>query len=143
MARRIIGRTQKNSVEEPVINLTPLIDVVFVILIMFIILAPLLEMENIRLADASAVGKNMKEISKETGPISVQVFSDETIKFNGNPVSLERLKDVLIEAKKIYPNASPQLFQDSRAPFGTYQSVKNAFELAGFDEIDLVLKPSS
>lgn len=142
MARQIIRRG-KRFVEEPVMNLTPLIDVVFVILIMFIILAPLLEMENIKLADASAVGKNLSEFSKEAGPIAVQVFSDQTIKFNGNLVGLERLKDLLKESKKIYPNVSPQLFQDSRASFGTYQSVKNAFESAGFDEIDLVLKPSS
>ena len=43
-----------NSVtDESIVNLTPLIDVVFVVLIMFIVVAPLLEMEQVELADGT------------------------------------------------------------------------------------------
>jgi len=142
MTRHILSRGRANDYEEPTVNLTPLIDVVFVILIMFILIAPLLEMENIELADASAAGKEMQSISKEPGPISIQVFSDDTIKFNNVAVGVDRLGDLLIEAKSKHPFVSPQVFQDKRARFGTYQSVKNALEVAGFDEMDLVLKPT-
>ncbi|MEC7840526.1 MAG: biopolymer transporter ExbD [Chlamydiota bacterium] len=142
MTRHILSRGKGGEYEEPTVNLTPLIDVVFVILIMFIIVAPLLEMENIKLADSSPAGKDVQSLSREAGPIAIQVFSDDTIKFNSIPVSVERLGDMLIEAKGKHPHVSPQLFQDKRAAFGTYQSVKNALEVAGFDEMDLVLKPS-
>ncbi len=127
--------------EEPSINLTPLIDVVFVILIMFILVAPLLEIENIRLAEAPVGGKDLRPVAKEAGPISLRVFADDTIKLNDYPVTIENLKNLLIQAKKDHPLASPVLFQDQRARFGTYQSVKNALETAGFEEVDLVLKP--
>lgn len=131
---------KKTTFEEPNVNLTPLIDVVFVILIMFIIIAPLLEIENIKLAGSSANPKDFKEISKELGPISIQVHSDNTIRFNQTPVSLIRLKDLLIEAKKNYPEAIPRLLQDKASPFGTYQSIKNILEEVGFQEMDVILQ---
>ena len=43
--------------EEPEVNLTPLIDIVFVILIVFIVIAPLLQIEQVQLADASSTNE--------------------------------------------------------------------------------------
>ncbi len=39
------------------------------------------------------------------------------------------------------PESRPQIFHDKNAKFGTYQTVKNALEAAGFSEMDLILKP--
>jgi biopolymer transport protein ExbD len=44
--------------------------------------------------------------------------------------------------KKRYPNQTPQVIQDTRAQFGTYQSVKNTLEICGFEQMDVVLKPN-
>jgi biopolymer transport protein ExbD len=52
------------------------------------------------------------------------------------------LTDHLKQAKTRYPQATPQLFHDRRAQFGTYQSVKNASEEAGFSQLELILKPA-
>ncbi len=41
-----------------------------------------------------------------------------------------------------YPRARPQLYHNRNAHFGTYQSVKNATEMAGFTQLDIILKPS-
>ena len=49
--------------EEPLINLTPLIDVVFVVLIMFIVIAPMLEVERVELASAGESALEIKESS--------------------------------------------------------------------------------
>lgn len=141
MARQLFKKTTF-AVEEPVVNLTPLIDVVFVILIMFILIAPMLEMENVQLADASSNAKDMKPLARESGPIVIHVSADNTVLFNKIPVSIDRLGDALKEVKKLHPKAVPQLFHDKKASFGTYQSVKNAAEAAGFDELDLFLDPN-
>lgn len=126
-------------IEEPLINLTPLIDVVFVVLIMFILMAPLLELDRIQLAS----GKESHSPSLQEGsPLTIHVHSDNTILFLGKPIKLSELTSILRKAKKEYPKASLQLFQDKFAQFGTYQSVKNAAEDAGFDQLDLILKPS-
>ena len=47
MSRIVKRRLYPMASEEPVVNLTPLIDVVFVILIMFILVAPLLEADRL------------------------------------------------------------------------------------------------
>lgn len=141
MARHFFKNRAIEGAEEPTVNLTPLIDVVFVILIMFILIAPLLEMEKIELAGASPVQKNVKPLSQEAKGLAIRVDKDNSITFNKMAVSIERLTELLKEAKRRNPEAIPQLFHDKRATFGTYQSVKNAAEAAGFEEIELVLLP--
>jgi biopolymer transport protein ExbD len=137
---RVFNRT-KSPFEEPTVNLTPLIDVVFVILIMFIVVAPLLELDRIELADASSEAQNQKHV-QESSPISIYVRQDNAILYNNRKVEVGQLLTLLKEAKVKHPKAKPQLFHDRKAYFGTYQQVKNAAEAAGFDQMDIILKPS-
>lgn len=141
MGRRLCNYTYRDT-EEPTVNLTPLIDVVFVILIMFIVVAPLLELDRVDLADAAVNPLEGTVHVQENSPISVHVRKDNTIWFNNRQVTLAELTDRLKSAKKQYPKATPQLFHDKQAQFGTYQSVKNAAESAGFKQMDIILKPS-
>jgi biopolymer transport protein ExbD len=140
MPRRIAK--PPTTVDEPVVNLTPLIDVVFVILIMFIVVAPLLELDRVDLADAARDPMEGSIAVSENSPISIHVRKDNTVWFNQTKVNPTELTNLLIKAKKRYPKARPQLFHDRTAHFGTYQSVKNAAEAAGFEQMDVVLKPS-
>lgn len=142
MSRLLLRQRTIEGEEQPSVNLTPLIDVVFVILIMFILLAPLMEMENIELAHASSQSDHVESMSKESGPIVIKVNSDDSLSMNNIPINLDQLKNLLIEAKMQHPQATPQLLQDKRAAFGTYQSVKNLIEESGFEDMDLVLKPA-
>lgn len=139
MTKRLLKRPLPQ--EEPLINLTPLIDVVFVILIMFIVLAPLLELEQIELTEASQA-PNASVSVQEASPLAVYVHKDNSITFRKNKLTVELLTLELKEAKKEFPDHRLQLFHDKGAYFGTYQSVKNAAESAGFNELDLILKPS-
>lgn len=140
MSRMVRKGNRNRSMDEPSVNLTPLIDVVFVILIMFILVAPLLELERIELANASA--KEEKKLNAhESSPIAIHVQENNTILLNKRKVSLKELSVLLQQMQKKYPNARPQLYHDKRAFFGTYQAVKNAVEEAGFEQMDLILKP--
>lgn len=130
-------RIRRTIHEEVTPNLTPLIDVVFVILILFIVIAPLLESDRIELASGTSNAK----VHGQEQPLSIHVYADDTISVNKRLVSLLELEKILLAAHKRYPNARPQLFQDRRATFGTYQSVKGAIEKAGFSEMDVLLKP--
>jgi len=136
------SRRKTPAWEEPPINMTPLIDVVFVILIIFIVIAPLLNVDRVELADGPS-GQRESPAQRDRNPITVHVYADNSVKFNDQQVLLPQLKGLLTTARKSHPGARPQLYHDKRAAFGTYQSVKNAVELAGFDEMDLVLMPSS
>ena len=126
-----------SELDENLINLTPLIDVVFVVLISFILIAPLLEVDHINLAEGSTKSdKNIEQTS-----IVLKVKEDNSILINNRLVTLLELKDLLKEKKRSNPNQIPQLYHDKKATFGSYQSIKNLVELAGFEKLDVVLQP--
>ncbi len=139
MARRI-GRLEKRKFEEPIVNLTPLIDVVFVILIGFIIIAPLLELDRIELAEAPKTSGHTGAVAES--PIAVHVRGDNSIWYKNVRMTRGSLENQLKSDKIKHPKATPQLFHDKKGYFGTYQEVKNALEGAGFEQVDVILKPS-
>jgi biopolymer transport protein ExbD len=127
--------------EEASINLTPLIDVVFVVLIIFILIAPMLELDRVELASAAPT-PNKQAATSENSLLTIHVHPDNTIWFQSKCVTIQQLTDILKQARKQGNHRIPQLFQDKRACFGTYQNVKNAVEMAGFEQIDVILKPT-
>lgn len=134
------ARSSRSTDEEATINLTPLIDVVFVVLIIFILIAPILQVDRVRLA--SGVQKEGKEsAAQENSPIAIHVRADNSIWLNNRAVSGSQLLELLKEAYLRAPHKAPQLFNDKKAFFETYQTVKNAVELAGFEELDVILQP--
>ena len=143
MSRSRISFSQHATIyEEPQVNLTPLIDVVFVILIMFILIAPLLELDNIELAEGPAIPLQGIQSVQENSPISIHVYDDNTIQFNDRKINVSQLTELLRQAKQQFPKAIPYVFHDRRAHFGTYQAVKNAVEMAGFARMEIILKPA-
>lgn len=118
------------------LNLTPLIDVVFVVLIMFILIAPMLEVDKIKLAQ----GPNQNQTEAiSPGPLVIHVQQDNTVMVNKRVVSVESLAPLLKVLNAKDGQIIPQLYQDERAQFGTYQMVKNAVEAAGFSQLDIIL----
>lgn len=123
--------------EEGGINLTPLIDVVFVVLIMFILIAPMLEIDKVKLA------KGIAREETEVVPgscLTIHVREDNSILINKREISPENLSPLLKALYVANPKLTPQLYHDQKAYFGTYQTVKNALEEAGFSELDVILK---
>ncbi|OGN65313.1 MAG: hypothetical protein A3E80_03835 [Chlamydiae bacterium RIFCSPHIGHO2_12_FULL_49_9] len=139
MQRKFKQPPESDSSEETLINLTPLIDVVFVVLITFMLIAPILEIDSVDLASGSA---STKKETPETSQITISVHADNSIWHRGQKVTVVQLEAQLREEKKRHPRAIPQLIHDKKAQFGTYQTVKNALENAGFDHMDVILKPS-
>lgn len=130
-----------DSSDEATVNLTPLIDVVFVVLIMFIIVAPMLELERIALCSAAPhLTKEMAPM-QQNNSITIHVRADNSIWINQKMIAVADLQKTLIEIKKRQPAQIPQLFHDKKAYFETYQLIRNAVEIAGFEELDLVLHP--
>jgi biopolymer transport protein ExbD len=124
--------------EEPIVNLTPLIDVLFVVLIAFMLVAPLLNSERVDLAEAGP--KAEKRGGEEK--LTITVKQDNSIWLGGKRVESGELKRVLTAEHLKRPHLKgPKLLQDQRASFGTYQTVKNCAEAAGFEELELVVKP--
>lgn len=126
--------------EEATINLTPLIDVVFVVLIIFILIAPMLEVDIIKLAQGNPENDKIAFV-QEVSPITVRVFENNSIWINQHQIDKEQLAKTFKALKQHYPKAIPQVIHDKKAYFETYQTIKNALEQSGFEEMDLILQP--
>ncbi|MGC1877856.1 MAG: biopolymer transporter ExbD [Rhabdochlamydiaceae bacterium] len=141
MRKMRLSTLKEGSLEETPINLTPLIDVVFVVLIMFIIIAPMLELDHVQLASAAERDTKEMAVVQENSPVTIHVREDNSIWIENRRVLEKELIQILKRAKQAYPQKIPQLFHDRKAHFGTYQTVKNAVEIAGFEQLDVILQP--
>jgi biopolymer transport protein ExbD len=105
------------------------------------LIAPVLDLDHVELAPSGP--SSAKEMSPSNqSPLSIHVKEDNSIWFQGQLLSIKQLEERLKMEKKRYPNQTPQVIQDTRAQFGTYQSVKNTLEICGFEQMDVVLKPN-
>jgi len=121
------------------INLTPLIDVVFVVLISFMLIAPLLEVDEVDLASTATISE--KNVQNKDF-VSLYVRRDNTLWLNKRLVEEKDLLFALRQAKGKNHQNVLKLFHDKHAYFGTYQLIKNTAESAGFERIDVILKPN-
>lgn len=128
---------QDTSSEENLVNLTPLIDVVFVVLILFILIAPMVEADRVQLSFFSS---ELTHPIHENTAEAIYVHEDNSIWLNQKKISEEQLLNCLKDLHQKKGNIPVQLFHDKRAQFGVYQSVKNAAELAGFEQLDVIVK---
>lgn len=137
MAKRRRFSFKNHTLDESLINLTPLIDVVFVVLIAFILIAPLIDVDNIDLAASTESSKS--DLSRKS-KIAIYVRPDDSIWVNKRAVTDEELVPFLSRLKNENPGCTPQLYHDKKATFGTYQKIKGASERAGFQSLDVILK---
>lgn len=131
----------QGSQEEALLNLTPLIDVIFVILVMFMLVAPMLNLDEVDLANAKS-SSGLSSTQADKNPVRIYVKQDNSLTLNGQKITLAELPRSLSKLKLLHPQAHPIVFHDKRAHFGTYQSIKTEVENAGFEQMQIVLKPA-
>lgn len=116
------------------INVTPLVDVMLVLVVIFIITAPLLA-SSIRLelpkTDAATASEAPKFVSLSIRPDG-QVFLDE------RPVTPEQLAQGLQEAAARNADTEVQLRADRTVPYGQVVAVMGAAQKAGLNRIGFV-----
>ncbi len=131
-------RYPPSHTQEAEVNLTPLLDVVFVVLIMFIVVVPILQLDQVALAPGEGEAKTVTN----TSPVTIHVRADNSVWMGKRKVALSHLRELFEAAYRTYPEARVQLFHDKSAPFGTYQAIKSAAESAGYGEMDVILEPA-
>lgn len=135
----------RNPPSEPSVNtdiqLTPLIDVVFVVLVCFMLVAPMVEMDQVQLA-SNASSQTQALSKEETQHVHIHVKDDDTIWIHKKQISDHDLAQVLKTLQSQTPNKKALVFHDRRAKFGTYEWLKGQLAKAGFEEMDIVLTPA-
>ena len=115
------------------INVTPLVDVMLVLLIVFMIAAPLLTVGvEVDLPDA-----DVGEISGADEPIEVSVQADGGIYLMETPVTLAQLGPRLVAISRNNPGVRVLVRGDRGVAYGEVMAVMGALNEVGFNHLAL------
>ena len=133
------GRLERTPGPQPMsdINMTPLVDVMLVLVVILIITAPLL---------ASSVRLDLPKTAAarpSDAPASVAVILDKAGQafMDEKPVTQQELAERLAQAAKARPDTEIQLRADAGVPYGRVVEVMGAAQKAGLNRIGFIADP--
>jgi len=127
------GRTQTSLSE---INVVPFVDVVLVLLIIFMLTAPIIQ-SGIEVNVPKT--KTVKELSKEL--LVVSIDRKQQLFIASKPININELENYLQSKIKDLTSAMIYLRADEEVPFGTIARVMDRARQAGVKNINVVTQP--
>jgi len=129
------GQTRTSLSE---INVTPFVDVMLVLLVIFMLTAPLLESGiEVELPKTRTV----KVVSEEK--VVVTIDKRQTIYVGNDPVNIHRLGSYVLDQMKGARNSPVFIRCDQSVPFGSFAQVIDALKQAHLTNISIVTEPLS
>lgn len=127
------GKTQTTLAE---INMIPFIDIVLVLLIIFMVTAPVIQSGiEVNVPKTQVV----REIAEEK--LVVAIDKEQTLFLQNNPVNINELGDKIREKLLDPSRQSVYLMADQSVPFQTFASVLDRLKLAGIENVSIVTQP--
>jgi biopolymer transport protein ExbD/biopolymer transport protein TolR len=127
------GRTQTSLSD---INVTPFVDVLLVLLVIFMLTAPILQ-SGIELDVPQT--RTVKEISQER--LVVSIDRGQRLFLGNSPINIHELGEKLKEQTGESGQQSVFLRADQSVPYGTVATVVDTLRLAGIEQISMVTEP--
>jgi len=133
--KRYSQRHSLSSLSE--INITPLLDLAFVLLIIFMITTPLLENSvNLVIPSSGAINPPVNTSQVQT----ISIDRTETIKFNNQVVDPETLTAQLIELKRTNPDVAVVIRPDRELPVQKLVSLMDALQRAEITKVGIATR---
>jgi biopolymer transport protein TolR len=127
------GRTQPALAD---INITPLVDVVLVLLIIFMVTAPVLQ-SGIDVSVPKT--RTVKEITEERMVITIN--KDQRIFLGNDAININDIGTKLRQKIRDPRHQSIFVRADENIPFGVFATVMDAVKQAGFANVSIVTQP--
>jgi biopolymer transport protein ExbD/biopolymer transport protein TolR len=128
------GHTQTTLAE---INITPLVDVVLVLLLIFMLTAPVLQ-SGIDVAIPKT--RTVNQVTEERQVVTID--KEQNVFLQDKPVNVNQLPTILKSTGRGDPAKRViYLRADERVPFGAFASVMDAVKQAGITNISIVTRP--
>ena len=135
------GRLERSAVSRPMgeINMTPLIDVMLVLLVIFIITAPLMS-SSLRL---DLPKTDAGRASDAPSVVLVAVDASGQLFWGDEPMSAAQLSERIKDAAARNPAAEVQLRADQLVPYGRIAELIGLVQLGGLTRIGFVTEATS
>jgi biopolymer transport protein TolR len=128
-----LSKTTQTSLSE--INMVPFVDVVLVLLIIFMITAPILQ-SGIEIDVPKT--KTIKDISQDR--IVVSIDKNQRVYLGNDPINIRQLGPK-IKSQVKDTKQSVFLRCDEKVPFGIFASVVDTLRVSGINNISIVTEP--
>jgi biopolymer transport protein ExbD len=133
--RRYSQRQSLSTLSE--INVTPLLDLAFVLLIIFMITTPLLESSmNLVIPSSGAANPSIKPAEVQT----VSIDRTDTIRFNNQVVDLEALAAQLAQLKQTNPDVAIVIRPDRELPVQKLITLMDTLRRAQITKVGIATK---
>ena len=136
--RRYSQRQSLSTLSE--INVTPLLDLAFVLLIIFMITTPLLE-SSMNLVIPSSGAKNPPINRSQVQTVSIDRM--DAIRFNNQVIDLETLTARLLELRVANPDVAIVIRPDRELPVQKLIGLMDAVQRAGITKVGIATKAES
>jgi len=127
------GRTQTSLAD---INITPLVDVVLVLLIIFMVTAPVLQ-SGIEVAVPKT--RTVKEITEER--LVITIDKSQRVFLGNDPVNINEIAAKIRQKIRDPQHQSIFIRADENVPFGAFATVMDSVKQSGISNVSIVTQP--
>jgi len=129
------GHTQTALAE---INITPLVDVVLVLLVIFMLTAPVLQ-SGIQVDVPHT--KTVHQITQQRTVVTID--KNQTVYLNDKPINLNDLPSLLRAQNTDTTHTTVYLRADAKVSWGTMATVMDSIKQSGITNVSVVTQPTS
>lgn len=122
------------------INITPMVDVMLVLLVVFIITAPLM---------TNAISVNLPktestpQVQEPEKPLALSIDANSVVYLNKEEFPIQFVEQELAARKAANPNLKLSLNADETVPYGVVAKIMVIIERAGIDKLSVITQTGS